>query len=260
MPRTPPTHESTVGHARLAPISGTLIRLCNRFVNMATALSKEELPVPPEEFADRLAAEIDDYIDEYGLDDARFETELTQDQMREGLYTRIYNELIAVDLSRRMLGNLDASDDPQAFTHLLKQMEDESKHARMLSQRLWNLGGDPTKVFERANASTREFWEMFDDLDIIETAVMLQCGAERMAQYRHEKELRFYDDETAEIYEKVISPEEKFHAKIGVNLLRKLCTDHEAQLKALRKSREGRKLIRSHHDKGVQNAYADADD
>lgn len=227
---------------------------------MASGLSEEELPLPPKEFADRLAAEMDTYIDEYGLDNARFETDLTQDQMREGLYTRIYNELVAVDLSRRMLGGLDASDDPQAFTHLLKQMEDEAKHARMLSQRLWNLGGDPTQVFERANESTREFWEMFDDLDVIETAVMLQCGAERMAQHRHEKELHFYDDETAEIYKSVISPEEKFHAKIGVNLLRKLCTDRETQLKALRKSREGRELIRNHHDKGIQDAYANADD
>jgi bacterioferritin (cytochrome b1) len=226
---------------------------------MTTRLTEDELPLPSTEFADQLTAEIDDYIEEYGLDNARFDTQLTEDQMREGLYTRIYNELVAVDLSRRMLDDLDASDDPQAFVHLLKQMGDEAKHARMLSQRLWNLGGDPTKVFERANESTQSFWEMFDNLDVIETTVMLQCGAERMAQHRHEKELRFYDDETAEIYRNVISPEEKFHAKIGVNLLRKLCIDRETQLKALRKSREGRELIRSHHDKGVQNAYADTD-
>lgn len=223
-----------------------------------TRLTEDELPLPPEEFADRLAAEIDAYIDEYGLDDARFETQLNEDQMREGLYTRIYNEIVAIDLSRQMLDDLDASDDPQVFIHLLKQIEDEAKHARMLSQRLWNLGGDPTKVFERANESTREFWEMFDGLDVIEMAVMLQCGAERMAQHRHEKELHFYDDETSEIYKSVISPEEKFHAKIGMNLIRKLCTDRETQLNALQKSREGRELIRTHHDKGIQDAYGDA--
>jgi hypothetical protein len=39
-----------------------------------------------------------------------------------------------------------------------------------------------------------------------------------------------------------------------------MCTDKETQLKALRASREGREMIRSHHDKGIQEAYGTADD
>lgn len=218
-------------------------------------LSESDLPLPPEEFADRLIAEIDEYIDEHGLSEARFDEAIGADEMREGLYTRIYNEIAAIDLSRQMLDGIDRSENPQAFVHLLKQIEDEAKHARMLSQRLWNLGGEPEQTFERADQSTRSFWELFDGLDVIETTIMLQCGTERMAQYRHEKELHYYDDETAEIYEKVIAPEEKFHAKIGVNLLRVLCTDEETQLRALHQWQEGRELIREIHDKGVQNAF-----
>jgi uncharacterized ferritin-like protein (DUF455 family) len=225
-----------------------------------SALSEEELPLPPEEFADRLMEDIDDYIDEHDLATARFEEELSEEQMREGLYTRIYNEIVAIDLSREMLNDIDRAEDPQVFIHLLKQIEDEAKHARMLSQRLWNLGGNPEEVFERASASTVAFWERFEGLDAVEMAVMLQCGAERMAQHRHPKELHFYDDETAEIYENVIVPEEKFHAKIGVNIIRKLCTDEDSQRRALEKSREGREMIRSHHDKGIQQAYGAADD
>jgi uncharacterized ferritin-like protein (DUF455 family) len=226
----------------------------------AYTLSEDELPLPAEEFADRLMEDVDSYIQEHDLANARFEAELDEDQMREGLYTRIYNEIVAIDLSREMLNDIDRAEDPQVFVHLLKQIEDEAKHARMLSQRLWNLGGNPQDVFDRASESTVEFWERFEGLDAIEMAVMLQCGAERMAQHRHPKELEFYDDETAEIYESVIVPEEKFHAKIGVNIIRKMCTDEDSQLKALRTSREGREMIRSHHDKGIQEAYGTADD
>ena len=224
----------------------------------SNALAEADLPLPPREFADRLLDEVDAYIEEHGLAAARFDTELTEDQMRAGLYTRIYNEITAIDLSRRMLDQLDRTDNPQAFVHLLKQAEDEAKHARMLSQRLWNLGGEPQRYRELAAESTKEVWAIFDGLDVIETAAVLQCGSERMAQYRHEKELAFYDEETAEIYEKVISPEEKFHAKIGESLIRILCTDEDSQLRALRKSREGRELIREMHDKGIRDAYSQA--
>lgn len=223
-------------------------------------LSEDELPLPPEEFADRLMDDIDAYIEEHDLATARFEDQLTDEQMREGLYTRIYNEIVAIDLAREMLDDIDRAEDPQVFIHLLKQVEDEAKHARMLSQRLWNLGGNPEEVFERASESTKEFWERFEGYDAVEMAVLLQCGAERMAQHRHPKELEFYDDETAEIYKNVIVPEEKFHAKIGTNIIRKMCTDKETQRKALRTSREGREMIRSHHDKGIQQAYGTADD
>ncbi|MFB6097486.1 MAG: ferritin-like domain-containing protein [Haloferacaceae archaeon] len=216
------------------------------------SLSPDDLPMDPEEFAESLIDEVDAYIEAHGLGDARFEEDLTEDQMREGLYTRIFNEIKAIDHPRRMLGE---AEDPQVFIHLLKQIEDEAKHARMLSQRLWNLGGDPQEVFERADESTREFWTIFDERDIVGTAAVLQTGAEHMAQYRHPKELQFYDDETAEIYERVIVPEEQFHAKIGKNVFRTHCTDGERQRQALEASREGRELIRQHHDRGVVDAY-----
>lgn len=224
---------------------------------MATgvSLTEADLPLPPSEFAERLMADLDQYIDEHGLAEARFDTQLTEEEMRDGLYTRIYNEIAALDLSRRMLDGIDRAENPQAYIHLLKQMEDEAKHARMLSQRLWNLGGSPQLTFERAADSTKSFWEMFDGLDVIETAIILQCGTERMAQYRHEKELKYYDEETAEIYERVISPEEAFHAKIGESLLRTLCVDEATQRRALQKSQETRELIREIHDRGIQEAF-----
>lgn len=215
-------------------------------------LSTDELPLPPEEFAEQLVEEVDAYIEEHDLDQPRFETDLDDAAMREGLYTRIFNEIKAIDHPRAML---DEVEDPQTFIHLLKQIEDEAKHARMLAQRLWNLGGEPQEVFDRVEDSTLEFWELFEDRDLLETAAILQCGAEHMAQYRHPDELQYYDDETAEIYENVIVPEEQFHAKIGRNVFRTHCEDEASQRKAIEASRKGREQIRSHHDEGVVSAY-----
>lgn len=220
-------------------------------------LDGSDLPLDADEFADRLVREIDQYIDEHGLAESRLSEQRTDAEMRSGLYTRIYNEIAVLDLARDMLDDLSGTDDPQVFVHVLKQIEDEAKHARMLSQRLWQLGGEPQESFDRASAETEEFWELLSGFDAVETNVMLQAGVERMAQYRHPKELEFYDDETAEVYEKVIVPEEQFHAKIGERLLQSLCTDEESQRRALEQSREGRETIRRVHDTGIRNAYSD---
>ena len=223
-----------------------------------TRIEPEELPLEPEAFADRMIEEVDAYIEHYGLDSARFDADLSEDEMREGLYTRIFNEIKAIDHPREML---DTAEDPQVFIHLLKQIEDEAKHARMLAQRLWNLGGEPEKVFERAADSTVEFWELFDDReDIVDKAAVLQSGAEHMAQYRHPKELEFYDDETAAIYADVIVPEEQFHAKIGKNVFRTHCRDEGSQRRALQSARVGRDQIRTFHDRGVTDAYNAGED
>ena len=217
-------------------------------------LSEEELPVNPREFSDRLTAEIDAFIAENDLGDPRFEEQRTRDEMREGLYTRVYNEIMAADVPRDMLNEANQFDNPQIFIHLLKQIEDEAKHARMLAQRLWNLDGDPSQCFDRAQPSP--FWEEFEELNIVEQAATLQGAGERMAKARHPNELKFYDEETAGIYEDVIVPEEQFHTKIGENLLRQ-CTDRESQLEALQRAREVQELMRLHNE-GNAETYGEA--
>lgn len=221
-------------------------------MNIEPQITEDELPLPSEKFAERLIDEIDAFIDEHGLDESRFDTEMSSDQVREGLYTRIYNEIAAVDLPRRQLEEVD---DPQVFVHLLKQMEDEAKHGRMLAQRIWNLGGSPEETFERTEQSVKEYWSKYNGRSAIEIGAMMQCGSERMASFRVQKEMEYYDDETEIIYEDVIDPEEQFHAKIGVAMLRRLCTDHDKQLEALRSSREIRQIIMEKHDAGVREAY-----
>lgn len=218
-------------------------------------LSEAELPVAPAAFSERFVAEIDAFVAEHGLGDPRFEERLSEAEMREGLYTRVYNEIMAADVPRDMLNGADRLEDPQVFVHLLKQVEDEAKHARLLAQRLSNLGGDPAECFDRANPSP--LWAEFEDLNVVEQAATLQGAGERMAKARHPNELRFYDEETASIYEDVIVPEEQFHAKIGENVLRH-CTDRASQLEALRRMREVQDLMLAHNE-GNAETYADAE-
>jgi FMN phosphatase YigB (HAD superfamily) len=125
-----------------------------------TRLSEDELPVDSKEFADRLIDEIDAFIEDYDLGAPRFDEQRSEEEMREGLYTRVYNEIMAADVPRDMLDDATRFDNPQIFIHLLKQIEDEAKHARLLSQRLWNLGGNPAHCFERAERSP--FWDDFE--------------------------------------------------------------------------------------------------
>lgn len=216
-------------------------------------LTADELPLDPREFSDRLTAEIDAFVEEHQLGEPRFDEQLSEAEMREGLYTRVFNEIMAVDVAREMLDDAHRFDNPQIFIHLLKQVEDEAKHARMLAQRLWNLGGDPTRCFERASRSS--MWEDFENISVVEQTVTLQAGGERMAKARHPNELQFYDEETAEIYQSVIVPEEKFHAMIGENVLRH-CTGRETQLEALRRAGRVKEMMLAHNEGGAET-YSD---
>jgi hypothetical protein len=210
-------------------------------------LTEEQLPVEPAVFESRLIAEIDAFIGAHDLGAPRFDEQLTEAEMREGLYTRVYNEIMAADVPRDMLDEADYFEDPQIFTHLLKQIQDEAKHARLLAGRLADLEGDPSACFERANPSP--LWDDFESLSIVEQAATLQGAGERMAKARHPNELRYYDDETAKIYENVIVPEEQFHAKIGENVLRH-CVDRDSQLAALQRARAVQDILLQHNDTG----------
>ena len=218
-------------------------------------ISEADLPLSPDEFSDRLTAEIDAFIEAHDLGEPRFDERLSETEMREGLYTRVFNEIMAADVPRDMLEEADRFEDPQVFVHLLKQVGDEAKHARMLAQRLWNLGGSPERCFERAERSP--LWEDFEALSIVEQAATLQGAGERMAKARHPNELQYYDEETARIYEDVIVPEEQFHATIGENVLRQ-CTDEASQREALRRLRDVQDLLVEPNE-GTGDSYARAD-
>lgn len=203
-------------------------------------IDEDELPLDADEFTDRFIAEVDEYIATSGRYDSQFDRPATEEEMVTGLYTRIYNELMAVKHPFEMLEDVE---DPDIYIQLLKQIEDEARHARLLAQRLRDLGGDPSKTNEHVKDQALEMWSHLEGLDVVERTVLFQCGGERGVATRHENESAFYDDETQRVYEDVIIPDEKFHTQVGVNIVRRYCTDGDSQRRALQKSREGRKLF-----------------
>lgn len=222
-------------------------------------IDEDELPLPAGEFTEKLMTETDLVIEEQRLDAPRFDRDLSLEEMSNGLYTRIYNELTATELALQMVQNLD-SGHAGLFIQLVKQIEDEAKHARLLGNRLDQLGGDPSLVFERAPDIQKGFWDMARGEDVITTASILNCTSERIARLRHLKELTHYDEQTREIYENVIAPEEKYHAQIGTNVFKSLCTDRDSQSRALETVRMSRETMKETMDQGVAEAYSVSDD
>ena len=218
------------------------------------ALTEDDLPLDPETFARRLTEDVDRFMADHGLDQSRFGEPLSDAQMRNGLYTRVHGELVTGDIARRMAEQVE---DDDLFVQLAKQAEDEVKHGRLLGQRLKALGGHPAECFDRANDLSKQFWDAIDGRGLVETTAVLQAGAERMAGFRHPNEKVYYDDETARVYEDVITPDERFHAQVGVNILRTCCTDEDTQRRALRASHEGREIVVDLHDAGYKQAYAE---
>lgn len=213
-------------------------------------IDESDLPMEPEEFSTKLFEEIDQFFFENDMDKSNFERELTDEEMRQGLYTRVSNEVRTVKYPLRLLERID---DPVAFVHLNKQIEDEAKHARLLGKRLKELGGDPSESF--AKSETDWYWENIEENiergELIEPIIWLQGVGERWLSYRTPHDIEFFDDETAQIYEDVIVPDEKFHAQVGVNLIELLCTDEESQLKALEASREIRRKLNRVLNQGI---------
>lgn len=227
---------------------------------MSPELTPDDLPLDPDEFTERILAEVDDYIEAHGLGESQFESPASMEEMKTGLQTRLFNEIQNAMMNGEMLAD---ADDPTVFIQLCKQMEDEAKHARLLAQRLKELGEDPSESYDRAAVSSKSQWGYYRtwlSSDVVKGAAALQCGSERAVAERHLNESEYYDAETRAIYEDVITPDEKFHTQVGVNAFRRLCTDRASQLRALRTSREMRRAFWGSAVEGVYQApTADAD-
>lgn len=209
-------------------------------------IDEDDLPIESsEEFAELFMEEMATYFEKNDLDGSQFDEQATEEEMRTGLYTRIFNEIQVVKYPMMML---EKAKGPREFIQLLKQMEDEAKHARLLAQRLTELGGNPAECFDRTKSA--DYWKNViepvvadPDMSLAEVAANLQGTSEHWAMLRHPNEAPFYDDETQRIYEEVIIPDEKFHAQIGKNILEEYATDEETQRNALAIGREDRERI-----------------
>lgn len=225
-------------------------------------VDEDELPLDPDEFVDRLLEAVDRIIEENKFAESRFDSEFGHDEMKNGLYTRVYAEIQAGLVPDRMR---EECDDSRLCIHLLKQSEDEFRHARLLAKRLDELGGDVSNIPENVAQDTIDYfenahykrWEQ-EGFDMVKTAISHQAVGERIAGMRHPNEVQYYDEETSTIYKDVIIPDERFHAQVGANILRHYCTDTSSQLTAINEVERTLENLENLHNEGYRDAYTES--
>jgi uncharacterized ferritin-like protein (DUF455 family) len=140
------------------------------------------------------------------------------------------NEIEATEIAARWLVTTDAIDVKLA---LARQVGDEAKHYRMISERLRELGVDPRTV----NPLAKGYGPLFSYLDTLTTTVERvaagQFTREAIAVVKNRQFIEFCeragDAETAALYRDVIEPDERYHHELGRTLLLRLATTEALQ-------------------------------
>jgi bacterioferritin (cytochrome b1) len=154
------------------------------------------------------------------------------------LKVALKNEIEATEIAARWLVTTDDLDVKLA---LARQVGDESRHYRLIADRLRALGFAPTTF----NPLAKGYGPLFAYLDTLATTVERvaagQFTREAIAIVKNRQFIAFCenagDRETAALYRDVIEPDERHHHDLGRRLLGRLATTPEAQAAAERAAR-----------------------
>jgi 1,2-phenylacetyl-CoA epoxidase catalytic subunit len=149
------------------------------------------------------------------------------------LKVALKNELEATEIAGRWLVATDDLDVKLAFA---RQVGDEAKHYRLISERLGALGFD-ARAFDPVAAGLSP---LFQHLAALTTTVARvaagQFTREAIAVVKNRQFIEFCeragDRETAALYRDVIEPDERYHHELGRTLLLRLAVTPEAQAAA----------------------------
>ena len=148
------------------------------------------------------------------------------------------NEIEATEIAARWLV---AADEVDVKLALARQVGDESKHYRMIAERLRELGVDPRGVDPLAKG----YGPLFKYLDTLSTTVERvaagQFTREAIAVVKNRQFIelceRAGDPPTAALYRDVIEPDERYHHELCRRLLLRFATTAAAQEAARRAAR-----------------------
>ena len=151
------------------------------------------------------------------------------------LKVALKNEIEATEIAARWMVTTDELDVKLAFA---RQVGDESKHYRMIAERLKELGFDP-RAF---NPLAKGYGPLFHYLDgltaTVERVAAGQFTREAIAVVKNRQFIEFCDRAgdtiTASLYRDVIEQDERYHHELGRQLLLRLATTPEAQEAARR--------------------------
>lgn len=146
------------------------------------------------------------------------------------LKVALKNEIEAAEIAARWMVTSEDVDVKLAFA---RQVGDESKHYRMVAERLRELGFD-AKAFDPL---AKGYGPLFQYLDSLKTTVERvaagQFTREAIAVVKNRQFIEFCeragDQATANLYKDVIEPDERYHHELGRQLLLRLATTSDAQ-------------------------------
>jgi len=154
------------------------------------------------------------------------------------LKVALKNEIEATEIAARWLVT---TDDVPVKLALARQVGDEAKHYRLISDRLAQLGVDATSLDPLAGG----YGPLFKYLDTLATTVERvaagQFTREAIAVVKNRQFIEFCervgDKATAALYRDTIEPDERYHHELGRRLLLRLAATPPAQEAATRAAR-----------------------
>jgi len=176
----------------------------------------------------------------------------------EALKPRWFNEIRGVDIIGRFIGRVP----DLSLTALVgRQVGDEAKHARHCRRRIEALGGSVLDY--RPSDAQLRFGDLLDEMAYPEEFFAAQqLTVETQSLKRNEKALARVDTETAEMFEKHINPDERFHARLGHLGLQVFARTTVAQDRARRASEVIREahvaMVRAHSSNMLETGYLNA--
>lgn len=149
------------------------------------------------------------------------------------LKVALKNEVEATEIAARWLVTTDDVDVKLAFA---RQVGDESRHYRLVGERLRALGVNPDGI----NPLAKGYGPLFQYLDSLTTTVARvaagQFTREAIAVVKNRQFIEFCeragDKDTAALYRDIIEPDERYHHELGRRLLLRFATTPDAQASA----------------------------
>jgi 1,2-phenylacetyl-CoA epoxidase catalytic subunit len=140
------------------------------------------------------------------------------------------NELEASELAAHWMPSTPELD---VKLGLARQVGDEAKHCNLLAKRYKELGGNPEGFDPRAGGYTPLFQYLTGLATSVERLAAGQFTREAIALRRDDMSIRYLrdvgDTETADIYDRIIQPDEGYHHELGKSMLLKYAITPELQ-------------------------------
>jgi len=170
------------------------------------------MAIDVEEFIDQLNRENEEYFAQLPESDTVYWVDKVDGAAAaEALKPRWFNEIRGVDIIGRFIGRVP---DLSLKALVGRQVGDEAKHARHCRRRVEALGSSVID-YQPSEAQLR-FGDLLDAMAYPEEFFAAQqLTVETQSLKRNEKALTRFDPETAEMFEKHINPDERFHARLG---------------------------------------------